>query len=162
MSKFQPGKSGNPKGRPKGRTLQDRLRKATSARFNEIVDALVTRAAEGDVQAASLLLSRLVPPLRPVSEPVALRLSGLPEEQTAEILNEIARGRLSVPDGKALLEVLIVAERIKSEASLPVYDLRSATTEQLEAIVAGKIPMGLPLLERTIPDSAEKSGWEAA
>ena len=74
---FKPGKSGNPKGRPKGiPNPQARIRQAIADDIPQILGVLRERALDGDVQAAALLISRCLPPLRPESAAQAVEVAG--------------------------------------------------------------------------------------
>jgi Family of unknown function (DUF5681) len=107
MSQFQKGVSGNPSGRPPGRTLQTKLREATAERFDELAKVLVDQALAGDMQAMGLLMNRMIPVLRPVQEPQAFALSGDTLTQKAHaILAAVAEGEISSMDGKALLDAV--------------------------------------------------------
>lgn len=81
-TKFQRGQpSPNPAGRPRG--IPDRrtaLRDVLGKELPAIVRKLVAAAKSGDVQAASLILSRCLPPLRPSRDLIAL--PGLTQDAT--------------------------------------------------------------------------------
>jgi len=65
MSKFLPGQSGNPNGRPKGTGTIAKLREAIQEEIPEIIDTLVSAAKSGDVSAARILIDKVIPTLRP-------------------------------------------------------------------------------------------------
>lgn len=114
MAKFRPGESGNPKGRPKGRTLQDRLRSAVSERFDELVRSMIDQAVEGNTAAASCLLSRVVPTLKPTQEPACMEfLGGSLQDQSLATLEAVAAGEVSPTDAKTILESIHLAARVK-------------------------------------------------
>jgi hypothetical protein len=65
-TRWQPGQSGNPKGRPRTKPLTDRLREAIEAVDDEgrsvadrIVEKWIERASGGDVMALKEMLNRL-------------------------------------------------------------------------------------------------------
>jgi hypothetical protein len=73
MSKYQPGQSGNPNGKPKG-TLSRRsqLAKLLEPHAEELVNKAVELAKEGDTNALRLCVERLLP--KPKDQPVSLVL----------------------------------------------------------------------------------------
>ena len=73
---WQPGQSGNPKGRPVGsrnkkNVIAEEFEKDGSAVARVVMDA----ALEGDMQAANMVLQRLSPPLRARAEKVTFELT---------------------------------------------------------------------------------------
>jgi len=75
MSKWQPGQSGNPSGRPPGTGELAKLRAGIAERVPEILERLTDAALAGDVSAARLLLERVLPPIKPVELPIDLALA---------------------------------------------------------------------------------------
>jgi hypothetical protein len=106
MSKFKPGTSGNPSGRPKG--IKDR-RVAMRALFEVHADKLVTTvvnlALAGDVQALRICIDRLIPPVREdrlqIDMPPITDVATCNQAQ-AQITTSVARGDLLPSEGEAL------------------------------------------------------------
>ncbi len=90
-SKWEPGVSGNPNGRPKGSGEVAKLRSAITERLPEVIEILIQRALGGDIAAAKLLLERTVSPLRAQDIPVRidLPLEGSFTEQGRAVLQAI-------------------------------------------------------------------------
>lgn len=106
-TRWVPGmKSPNPGGRPKG--IIDRRQKLLSGFADEapeITRVVIDAAKAGDMQAASLVLSRIAPPLKARAESVQFELSrGVPlSEQAAQILQAVAEGKVDPETGKTLI-----------------------------------------------------------
>lgn len=115
MSRFQPGQSGNPAGRPRGiPNPQARIRQEIAQHLPAIIAQLVNRALSGDVAAASLLLSCSLAPLRPEALALAIDNAG---QTIAERAEAIAQATLAgqVPTSAAadLMAVLQGQARVK-------------------------------------------------
>lgn len=114
---FQPGRSGNPAGRPKG--VPDRrriLRDTLAGELPTIVAKLIDAAKAGDVQAASLILSRCLPPLRPSREPVTI--AGIPTGASATeiaqaLVQAATRGELASDAAAELVAALGAVARLR-------------------------------------------------
>ncbi|MDO9356954.1 MAG: DUF5681 domain-containing protein [Solirubrobacteraceae bacterium] len=132
-SVWQPGQSGNPKGRPPGPSETGRLRAAISEHLPEIIAQLVDKARGGDTQAARLLLERVLPPVKPVEATVTLELvdGASLTEQGEAIVRAVADGLLAPGQAGALLTGLGSVARLKEVDEL---------TKRLEALekAAGK------------------------
>ena len=120
MAKFKPGTSGNPKGRPKGvPNPQARIRQMIGDDLPRILATLRDRALDGDVQAASLLLSRCLPALRPTSAAVELPGAGDTLSQRAEaIAAAVIAGDLPPDTAADIMNLLASQARIKEVAEL--------------------------------------------
>ncbi|MFC7411588.1 DUF5681 domain-containing protein [Hydrogenophaga atypica] len=101
---WRPGESGNPRGRKPGTGEVAKLRAAISARVPELLDTLMTKALDGDVGAARLLLERAVAPLKSVDPAQVLKLPGSTlTERGQAVLGAIEAGELSPGQGAALI-----------------------------------------------------------
>lgn len=93
---WKPGQSGNPKGRPPGRGAVATMRDALAADAPAILATLVTAAKGGDVQAARIVLERVLPALKPSEAPHPLALgSGSLTDQGRAVLASVAAGQLA-------------------------------------------------------------------
>lgn len=114
MTRFKPGQSGNPKGKPKGtKHASTKLRDAIASDLHAIVGALIEKAKDGDTAAASLLFSRTLPPLRPMSEVPDVPLPGATLEERAEAVTAATMaGDLSPTAATELMAILTAQARI--------------------------------------------------
>ena len=106
---WQPGQSGNPKGRPVGsrnkkNVIAEEFAKDGSAVARVVMDA----ALAGDMQAANMVLQRLSPPLRARVGKVTFQLT--PDaplsEQAAQILQAVSDGQIDPDTGKLLIDCI--------------------------------------------------------
>jgi hypothetical protein len=120
---FKSGISGNPGGRS-GETQALRAKLAKGA--DDIAEKVLDAAKAGDMQACRLVLERLVPTLKPTSDPVRFDLddSDLPNAAKS-IMRAVAAGELAPDQGKALIDALGAVARL-----IEVTELKSAV-EQL-------------------------------
>ena len=120
------GPSPNPSGRPAG--IPDRRLLATQQMLEEmrnIIAVLVGKALEGDTNAASIVLAKILPSVKAQAEKVSFDFDGtLPiSEQVAQVLDAIAAGAVAPDVGR------LIIDSIKS-----LSDVRAS--EQLEARIA--------------------------
>lgn len=109
-----PGQSGNPKGKTPGSGELQRLRASIAADVPEILAGLVTAAKGGDIQAARLILERVLPPVKAIEQAVALQLpdGGTLTAQGRAVLLAVARGELAPSQGAALLGAIGTLARV--------------------------------------------------
>ncbi len=105
---WKPGQSGNPAGRPPGVGEIGKLRAAIADRVPELLAAMMTKALEGDVGAARLLLERAIAPLRVVEQAVELQLpaDGTLTAKAIAVLSAAAAGDLAPGQAAQLIAAL--------------------------------------------------------
>jgi Family of unknown function (DUF5681) len=106
-SRFQPGQSGNPAGKPKGARNKTTL--ALEALLDGDAEALTRKAIElalaGDMQALRLCLERLIPPRReaPVAfEHPTIETAADAVKAMAAIVQAVANGDLTPSEGYSI------------------------------------------------------------
>lgn len=106
--RWKKGESGNPSGRKPGTGKVARLRDIIATHVPEIISQMVDKAIDGDVQAARLLLERVIPPLKSMEQNVSLTLpeNATLSEQGQIIIQSVANGVLTPDQGQALLSGL--------------------------------------------------------
>ena len=114
LSRWKPGETGNPKGRPPGQSEITRLRAALADEIPSILNALVASAQRGDVQAARLLLERVLPAVKAIELPQAIELpvNGSLTDQGHAVLRAIAEGKVGPAIGSALLGAIGTLARV--------------------------------------------------
>ena len=113
-NQWQPGQTGNPKGRPPGQSEITRLRASLAEHVPSIVDQLVTAAKAGDVQAARLILERVLPPVKAIEQAVELQLpeGGTLTAKAAAVLSAAAAGLLAPTQAAQLIAALGTVAKI--------------------------------------------------
>lgn len=105
-SRWKPGQSGNPGGRPK---RIGQVRALLEPRREELVKKAIELALAGDVAALRLCMERLAPPLRPTSESVVI--PGLADAKTMTdkcevIVKAVGTGAISPTVAAELLQAM--------------------------------------------------------
>ena len=104
---WKPGQSGNPAGKPSGCGELQKLRAAIGEHVPEIINQLVTAARGGDIQAARLILERVLPPVKAIEQAQTIDLpEGTLTEQGRAILRSVAAGELAPGQGAQLLTAI--------------------------------------------------------
>ncbi len=129
-SRYTKGQSGNPSGRPRGSGKVARLREAIGRDLPDIIAKLVEQAKAGDVQAARVLLDRVLPSLKaeslPVHLPGLLAASTLTERAEAA-LEAAASGELPADVAAALVTAVGALARV---VEIDEIERRIAALEQ--------------------------------
>ena len=128
-NQWQPGQTGNPKGRPPGQSEITRLRASLAGDVPGILAGLVLAAKAGDVQAARLILERILPPVKPIEQGVALQLpeGGTLTAKASAVLSAAAAGDLAPGQAAQLIAALGTLAKISE------VDELAARIEKLEA-----------------------------
>jgi hypothetical protein len=128
-NQWKPGQTGNPKGRPPGQSEITRLRASLAGDVPEILAGLVLAAKGGDVQAARLILERILPPVKPIEQAVALQLPerGTLTVKATAVLSAAAAGDLAPGQAAQLIAALGTLAKICE------VDELAARIEKLEA-----------------------------
>lgn len=139
---FQPGRSGNPAGRPRGslnrRTLL--LQQLFEGEAEAIGRKCIDLALIGDPTSLKLSLERLLPPVRDrlvtINVPPLKGIEDLPAFGVA-VVNSIARGELTAAEGRALLEAADAFRRGVAESDT------AKRLDEIEEILRNRSEAGL-------------------
>lgn len=129
--KWQKGMaSPNPNGRPKG--IVDKRTKLTQALLDDagaVARKVIDAALGGDIQAASLILSRVAPALKAEASKVTFDfdVSAPLAQQVEYVLTAIAGGELSPEAGKQVIETISMLAGVRQIDEL---ELRIAQLEE--------------------------------
>lgn len=126
------GPSPNPKGRPPG--IVDKRTRVSQALMDDapaVARVVVDAALEGDMQAASLVLSRIAPVLRGQMEKVTFELDATAPvtRQVEQVLAAVARGQVAPDVGKQIIDAVQALSTIRATEEL---EARLAALEQKE------------------------------
>lgn len=117
-TKFKPGTSGNPAGRPKG--SKNKLKQKLLDNVDGILDAMVAQAMAGDAAAAALVVNRVLPTLRPQSELVTftLHVDQPISNQVQDVLLAISKGEVAADVGKKIIETVMSLAQVRATEEL--------------------------------------------
>ena len=128
-TKFKKGVSGNPSGRPAGKTPGAKLRKAIEAQADNILQAVIDSAIGGDMQACKMLLDRITPTLKPQALAINLPVNSSLAEQGNEIIKAALTGQIPPDIGSQLITALANQAKIVEIDEL---------TKRIEILESGK------------------------
>lgn len=113
-TKFKPGQSGNPKGRPRGSgDKRNKYRTLLEPHAGKIIQAVIDRGLDGDNTCLKLCMDRLVAPYRPQDAVFEIGIAGGSlTDQGRNVLSAMSKGHLSATDATAILSALATAGRI--------------------------------------------------
>lgn len=107
---FQPGQSGNPKGRPRGSRHKSLLliEQMIDEQAKDICQIVIDAAKGGDLQAAKILIDRMIPPKK--DRPINLELPQLESlsdvlKANSLILNAASSGEITPLEAESLLKI---------------------------------------------------------
>lgn len=126
-------KSPNPIGRPVGSSPQSKLVERMLENADGILDAIIAKAVEGDVNAASLILSRIVPSIKAQSERVQFPFSpDAPVSQQVEmVLAAISDARIAPDVGRQIIDAVASLAQIRASEDL---EARIAALEEARGV----------------------------
>jgi len=104
--KFKKGQSGNPNGRPPGKTPGAQIRKAIVERKDDILAAVIDAAVNGDMQACKMLLDRITPTLKPQATPVNIPTGATLPETGGNVVDATLNGSIAPDVGAMLIRAL--------------------------------------------------------
>ena len=129
QTSFKKGKTGNPAGRPPGMTPRAKFRKLVDADMPGIVETLIANAKAGDVQAANVLISRLIPTLRPTTDALILKTTGTLAERGEALIEAMTSGKVSPDQANIAMNTFTAQAKLVEQAELV------QRIEQLEALI---------------------------
>lgn len=105
---WKKGQTGNPKGRPPGKSAITKMRDSLAADVPEILALVVTAAKAGDMQAIRLVLERVLPPLKGIEQAVTLTLpkDGTLTAKASAVLSAAASGAMAPGQAAQLIAAL--------------------------------------------------------
>ena len=113
-------KSPNPAGRPPGGSKQQKLLRRMLDEANDVLDAVLAKAKEGDPSSAALVLSRILPVLRGQSQTVEFAFDpSLPiARQIEAVLAAVAAGQVAPDIGQTIIASIGTLSSVRKDEEL--------------------------------------------
>ena len=117
---WRKGVSGNPKGRPPGKTPTQRVQAALNDGSVEVAKKVLEAAQAGDMQAAGLVLARVSPALRSQSQTVQFDFDpSLPiVRQVEAVLAAVAAGEVPPDVGQTIVAMINALGNVRAVETL--------------------------------------------
>lgn len=117
---WRKGVSGNPKGRPPGKTPTQRVQAALNDGSVEVAKKVLEAAQAGDMQAAGLVLARVSPALRSQSQTVQFQFDpSLPiARQVEQVLAAVAAGEVPPDVGQTIVAMINALGNVRATEEL--------------------------------------------
>ncbi len=132
MGRWKKGQSGNVKGRPKGSSdTRHLISYIGTDRIKRIIEVMAEQAEQGDTQAASMLINKVISGFKPETAPIEgfeLDTTQSIAMQCQQITTAVAAGELNPDQGQILISGLTSQARV-----LEVSELEQRITK-LEAM----------------------------
>jgi Family of unknown function (DUF5681) len=158
---FQKGKSGNPAGRPKRADSNIQLRTQIQVGLPGVIEMLLKKANGGDLQAAKILLERVLPPLKPQLTPAPVQLpEGDTPSQLQFLLEAASQGHIPIEYAAELARIVQLKQIAQSfgengAIDLPVdFEPEISTDHQTGSVT--ELTKSAPTL-MTITEAGEKN-----
>lgn len=117
---FEPGKSGNPAGKPRGaKDKRTALRALLEPHAKKLVRKAVALALDGDTTALRICIDRLIPPIKARDQHSGVGpLIGDVSEQGRAVLTALAEGRITPDEAATIMQAVSAQARIIEVAEL--------------------------------------------
>lgn len=122
-TKFKPGKSGNPAGRPKGsKDKRTQNRDLFNQHAPKLIEKAVAMALDGNVACLKMCMDRIVPPCREEKVNVQIEsTTDTPLDQAKALISKAMEGSISPEVATKLMSLLVELTRI-SEIQSRIVD----------------------------------------
>ena len=132
-SRWKPGETGNPAGRPRGQAEITKIRASLVDDLPAILGGLILAAKSGDIQASRLILERILPPMRAIEQPVVMPFpdGGTLTAKASAVLSAAAAGELAPTQAAQLIAALGTLAKI---TELDELAARIASLEEKQSV----------------------------